>query len=51
MLCQFTQALFIAHTYIHTVEPPNKGHFGDDINLTGLFFVERFSSLGGLNVL
>ena len=29
------------------VEPPNKGHFGNDINPADLFFVERFSSLGG----
>ena len=29
----------------------NKGHFGDDINSADLFFVERFSSLGGSNVL
>ena len=29
-----------------TVEPPNKGHFGDNINSVDLFFVERFSSLG-----
>ena len=25
----------------------NKGHFGDNINSSDLFFVERFSSLGG----
>ena len=31
----------------HTGEPPNKGHFGDGINSTDLFFVESFSSLGG----
>ena len=29
------------------VEPLNKGHFGDNINSADLFFVERFSSLGG----
>ena len=29
------------------MEPPNKGHFGDNINSADLFFVERFSSLGG----
>ena len=29
------------------VEPPNKGHFGDSMNSADLFFVERFSSLGG----
>ena len=29
-----------------TVEPLNKGHFGDNINSADLFFVERFSSLG-----
>ena len=28
-----------------TVEPQNKGHFEDDINLDHLFFIERFSSL------
>ena len=32
---------------MHTVAPPNKGHFGDDINSADLSFVERFSSLGG----
>ena len=32
-----------------TVEPLNKGHFEDDINSADLFFVERFSSLGGSN--
>ena len=32
-------------------EPPNMGHFGDSINLTDLFFIERFSSLVGLIVL
>ena len=30
-----------------TVEPANKGLFGDDIYSADLFFVERFSSLGG----
>ena len=30
-----------------TVEPPNKGHLGDDINSADSFFVERLSSLGG----
>ena len=34
-----------------TVEPSNEGHFGDNSNLTDLFFVERFSPLGGHNVL
>ena len=29
------------------MEPPNKGYFGDNINSAYLFFVERFSSLGG----
>ena len=29
------------------MEPLNKGHFGDSINSADLFFVERFSSLGG----
>ena len=40
--------------YIHTVrtvytyysEPPNKGHFGDDINSADLFFVEFFPLWG-----
>ena len=31
--------------YIYTVEPPNKGHFGDNINSADLSFVERLSSL------
>ena len=30
-----------------TVEPPNKGHIGDNINSTVLSFVERLSSLRG----
>ena len=29
------------------MDPPNKGHFGDDMNSADLLFVERFSSLGG----
>ena len=31
------------------MEPPNKGHFGDNINsvVTVVSFVERLSSLGG----
>ena len=29
------------------VGPLNRGHLGDDINSADLFFVERFSSLGG----
>ena len=33
--------------YVHTVEPLNKGQFGDIINSADLFFVERLSSLGG----
>ena len=28
-----------------TVEPPNKGHFGDNINSAVVSFVERLSSL------
>ena len=35
-----------AHVY-GTVDPPNKGHFGDSINPADLFFVERFSSFRG----
>ena len=31
------------------VEASDKWHFGDGINSTPLFFVERFSSLGGSN--
>ena len=31
----------------YTVKPPNKGHFGDDINSADFFFVERFSSSEG----
>ena len=34
---------------MYTVEYPNKGHFGDDINSADLFFVERFSSSGDSN--
>ena len=34
-------------TFGCTIEPPNKGHFGDDINSADLLFVERLSSLGG----
>ena len=34
----------------YAVEPPNKGHFGDDINSADLFFVERFSSWGGVKM-
>ena len=30
-----------------TVGPPNKEHFGDNMNSADLFFVERFSSLEG----
>ena len=29
----------------NTVEPPNKGHFGDNINSDVVSFVERLSSL------
>ena len=29
------------------MEPPNKGHFGDDISSADSLFVERLSSLGG----
>ena len=34
-----------AHTY--TVEPPNKGHVGDNINSAVVSFVERLSSFIG----
>ena len=30
-----------------TVEPPNKGHVGDNINSAVVSFVERLSSFGG----
>ena len=30
-----------------TVEPPNKGHIGDDINSAVLSFIERLSSFRG----
>ena len=30
--------------YIYTVEPPNKGHFGDNINSAVVSFVESLSS-------
>ena len=32
------------HTVVITMEPPNKGHFGDNINSAVLSFVERFPS-------
>ena len=32
----------------NTMEPPIKGHFGDNINSADLFFAGRFSFLGGL---
>ena len=36
--------------YDYTVQPPNKGHFGNNINSSLLSFVERLSSiLGGSN--
>jgi hypothetical protein len=31
-----------------TVEPPNREHFGDDLNSADIFFVERLSPFGGL---
>ena len=34
-------------TVINTVEPPNKGHIGDNINSAVVSFVERLSSFGG----
>ena len=33
--------------FLITVEPPNKGHFGDDIHSPDVFLVKGFSSLGG----
>ena len=34
---------------MYTVEAPNEGIFGDNVNINSadLFFVERFSSMGG----
>ena len=29
------------------VEPPDKGHFGDNVNSADLFFIERFYLCGG----
>ena len=37
-----TRVQFQPITY--TVEPPNKGHFGDNINSAVMSFVERLSS-------
>ena len=37
------------YTY-HTVEPPNKGHVGDNINSAAVSFVERLSSLWRFNM-
>ena len=37
-------ALIALHVY--TVEPPNKGHVGDNINSAVVSFVERLSSFG-----
>ena len=34
---------------VRTVEPPNTGHFGDNLNSADMLFVERFSSVGGSN--
>ena len=31
----------------YIVEPPNKGHFGDNINSAVLSFIERLSSFSG----
>ena len=31
----------------YTVEPPNKGHIGDNINSAVVSFVEKLSSFGG----
>ena len=33
--------------YRHTVEPPSKSHFGDNINSAGLSIIERCPLLGG----
>ena len=50
-----SSSISLLYTYIHalyyvfsiTVEPPNKGHVGDNINSAVLSFVERLSSFGG----
>ena len=39
----YTSIYFNSHASI-TVEPPNKGHFGNNINSAGLSLVERMSS-------
>ena len=41
--------LHCTYMHVHTVEPPNKGHFGDNINSAVVSFVERLSSFGGSN--
>ena len=39
------------HDYVlYTVQPPNKGHIGDNINSLDLSFVERLSSSRRLSV-
>ena len=40
---------YICYIRVNTVEPLNKGYFGDDIISADLFFVERFHSLGVQN--
>ena len=35
------------YCHMERVEPPNKGHFGEEMNWDDLFFVERCSSLRG----
>ena len=41
--------LHCTYMHVHTVEPPNKGDFGDNINSAVVSFVERLSSFGGSN--
>ena len=36
--------LCYSQVYLYTVEPPNKGHFGDNINSAVLSLIERLSS-------
>ena len=41
--------IMTASSFVSTVESPNKGHVGDNINSAILSFLERLSSFGGSN--
>ena len=50
-LCRDEHASLVSYAKLHsefelfiTVEPPNKGHFGNDINSAVLSLIERLSS-------